>query len=53
MSSTETAVFPELELIRGALFVLGGSIILALAFGARQRNYISHNDPLPSFGHQG
>lgn len=46
---TKAAVFFKLQFIWSALFVLCRCIILALALSARQRDYISHNDPLSTW----
>jgi len=42
MRTTEAAVFFELQLFRGRLFVFCGGIVSLLALGAGKSNDISH-----------
>ena len=46
MSPAETAVFLELQLVRGRTLVLGSGVISPLALGASQCNDLSHDVPL-------
>jgi hypothetical protein len=46
MGPAETAVFLELQLVRGRTLVLGGGVVSPLALGTSQGNDLSHDAPL-------